>query len=129
MKPVEELLRKLKFAKTAFDVSEIEMKHLIGKRIVYLASESKRTLIRLESKSGIETRSAFLTNIDKAEKIIVYGKNLEKAIRFVSKSTKELMAKKLSKHVIVRRYEPIEIKNNEYRSTDKFCVIQGFIDL
>ena len=129
MKPIEEVLRKLKFAKTAFDVSEIEMKHLIGKRIVYLASESKRTLIRLESKSGIETRSAFLTNIDKAEKIIVYGKNLEKAIRFVSKSTKELMAKKLSKHVIVRRYEPIEIKNNEYRSTDKFCVIQGFIDL
>ena len=129
LKPVEELLRNLKFTKTAFDVSEIEMKYLIGKRIVYLASESKRTLIRLESKSGIETRSAFLTNIDKAEKIVVYGKNLEKAIRFVSKSNKELMAKKLSKHVIVRRYEPIEIKNNEYRSTEKFCVIQGFIDL
>jgi hypothetical protein len=129
IKPIEELLQKLKFGKTAFEFSEIDMKHLIGKRIVYLASESKRTLIRLESKSGIETRSAFLTNIDKAEKIVLYGKNFEKAIRFIVKSKNELMVKKMSKHVAVRRYEPIEIKNNEYRSTEKFCVIQGFIDL
>ena len=129
IKPIEELIRKLKFSKTAFDASEIDMKHLIGKRVVYVASESKRTLIRLESKSGIETRSAFLTNIDKAEKIVLYGKNLEKAIRFIVKSKNELMAKKMSKHVVVRRHEPLELKNNEYRSTEKFCVIQGFIDL
>ena len=96
IKPIEELLRKLRFGKTAFEFSEIDMKHLIGKRVVYIASESKRTLIRLESKSGIETRSAFLTNIDKAEKIVLYGKNLEKAIRFFVKSKNELMAINLS---------------------------------
>ena len=129
VKPVEELIQKLKFCKTAFEASEIDMKHLIGKRVVYVASESKRTLLRFESKSGIEVRSAFLTNIDKAERIVLYGKNLEKAIRFVTKSKNELMMKKMSKHVAVRRYEPVELKNNEYRSTEKFCVIQGFIDL
>jgi hypothetical protein len=129
LKPVEELIRKLKFSTSVFEFPQVDMKHLIGKRVVYLASQEKRTLIRLESKSGIETRSAFLTNIDRAEKIVVYGKNLESAIRYLSKSKHELMAKKLSKHVIVRRMEEIELKNNEYRSTDKFCVFQAFIDL
>ena len=129
LKPVEELIRKLKFSTSVFEFPQIDMKHLIGKRVVSLASQDKRSLIRLESKSGIETRSAFLTNIDRAEKIVVYGKNLESAIRYLAKSKHELMAKKLSKHVIVRRMEEIELKNNEYRSTDKFCVFQAFIDL
>ena len=87
------------------------------------------SLIRLESKSGFEVRSSFITNIDSAEKLIVYGKHLENAVRYLSKAKNEKIAKDIKKHVQIRRVEPVEIKNNEYRTTDKFCAIQGYLDL
>ena len=102
---------------------------MLGKRVAYVVSDVKRTIVRLESKSGFETRGSFLTNVDVAEKIIVYGKNQESATIYLSKAKSEKLAKNLKKHIQVRRYEPIEIKNNEYRSTDKFCVIQDYLDL
>ena len=129
IKPIEERISKLKFRKSVFKIDQIDMKHLIGKRVLYVASEDKRTLIRMESKSGFDTRSSFLINVDSAERFVIYGTNLEKGVEYISKAKNEKLAKKINKHIIVRRKEQIEIKNNEYRSTDKFCVIQGYLDL
>lgn len=129
LKPVSELIAKLKFKNNIYNVESIDLVHLIGKRVVYVASDVKRTLIRLESKSGFEVRSSFITNIDSAEKLIVYGTHLENAVRYLSKAKNEKIAKDIKKHVQIRRVEPVEIKNNEYRTTDKFCAIQGYLDL
>jgi len=106
------------------------MKHLLEKKVLYLASEEKRTLLRLEAPAGFEVRNAFLTNVQSIQKIVLYGRNLEKASRLLQGAKKEKDVKKtLAGRVTVRRYEDVELKNNEYRSTDKFTIVQGFTDL
>jgi len=129
LKPVAELIKNIKFKNEVYGLPSVEIKHLLGKRVAYLVSDVKRTIIRLESKSGFETRSSFLINVDSAEKIIVYGKNQESAATYLASAKNEKAAKDLKKHVQVRRFEPIEIKNNEYRTTDKFCVIKDHLNL
>lgn len=131
IKPIEEVIAKLKFKPVVFEnVSQINMKHLLEKKVLYLASEEKRTLLRLEAPAGFEVRNAFLTNVQSIQKIVLYGRNLEKAARLLQGAKKEKDVKKtLAGRVTVRRYEDVELKNNEYRSTDKFTIVQGFTDL
>lgn len=65
IKPIEEQLANLKFIPKVFEnVEQINMKHILEKKVLYLVSEEKRSLIRLESAKGFEIRSAFLTNIE-----------------------------------------------------------------
>ena len=72
IKPIEEQLANLKFIPKVFEnVEQINMKHILEKKVLYLVSEEKRSLIRLESAKGFEIRSAFLTNNDKAERYII----------------------------------------------------------
>ena len=129
LKPISEIIKNIKFKNEVYGLSTVEIKHLLGKRVAYVVSDAKRTMLRLESKSGFDARSSFLTNVDSAEKIIVYGRYQESAAIYLAKAKTEKDAKNLKKHIRVRRYEPIEIKNNEYRTTDKFCVIQNYLDL
>ena len=131
IKPIEEQLAKLKFISKVFEnVEQINMKHILEKKVLYLVSEEKRSLIRLESAKGFEIRSAFLTNIDKAERYIIYGKELEAAAKLLKVPKKDSRVMKTFKgYANVRRVDEIELKNNEYRSTDKFCVVQGFNEL
>lgn len=129
LKPISEIIKNIKFKNEVYGLSTVEIKHLLGKRVAYVVSDAKRTILRLESKSGFDARSSFLTNVDSAEKIIVYGRYQESAAIYLAKAKTEKDAKNLKKHIRVRRYEPIEIKNNEYRTTDKFCVIQNYLDL
>jgi len=131
IKPIEEQLANLKFIPKVFEnVEQINMKHILEKKVLYLVSEEKRSLIRLESAKGFEIRSAFLTNIDKAERYIIYGKELEAAAKLLKVPKKDNRVMKTFKgYAKVRRVDEIELKNNEYRSTDKFCVVQGFNEL
>ena len=131
IKPIEEQLAKLKFIPKVFEnVEQINMKHLPEKKVLYLVSEEKRSLIRLESAKGFEIRSAFLTNVEKAERYIIYGKELEAATKLLKVPKKDSRVMKTFKgYATVRRVDEIELKNNEYRSTDKFCVVQGFNEL
>ena len=131
IKPIEEQLAKLKFIPKVFEnVEQINMKHILEKKVLYLVSQEKRSLIRLESAKGFEIRSAFLTNVEKAEKYIIYGKELEAAAKLLKVPKKDSRVMKTFKgYVKVRRIDEIELKNNEYRSTDKFCVVQGFNEL
>ena len=131
LKPIEEQLAKLKFIPKIFEnVEQINMKHILEKKVLYLVSEEKRSLIRLESAKGFEIRGAFLANVEKAERYIIYGKELEAAAKLLKIPKKDSRVMKTFKgYANVRRVDEIELKNNEYRSTDKFCVVQGFNEL
>lgn len=129
LKSISEQIKNIKFKDKVFQTPSIDLKHLVGKRVIYIASDDKRSLFRLESKSGFEIRSSFLTNVDEIQKLIVYGKNLEVAVSYLASAKNETVAKKIKQNVQIRRFDNIEVKNNEYRTTDKFCVIQGYLDL
>jgi len=125
-KSVEEKAASLKFKEKAFVCSSVELKNLIGKNVMFIASDDKRALYKFTSKTGFDVRSSFITNIEKAERIISYGRGLEDCVKFVCSTTNTASLNNLEKHVRVSRNEVIELKNNEYRSTDKFCVIKVY---
>ena len=56
IKPIEEqLAENLKFIPKVFEnVEQINMKHILEKKVLYLVSEEKRSLIRLESAKVFE---------------------------------------------------------------------------
>lgn len=122
----EEKASVLKFKPKAFVCSSVDLKDLIGKTVMFIASDDKRALYRLVSKKGFDTRSSFITNIDSAERIISYGRGLEDCVKFVCSTKNTASLNNLEKHVRVSRRETVELKNNEYRSTDKFCVIKVY---
>lgn len=125
-KSVDEKAGQLKFKETAFNCKSIDIKSLIGKKTMFVASDDKRTLFKFTSNKGFDVRSSFITNIDKAERIISYGKGLEECVCFVCSNSNPAVLNKMEKHVKVSRKEEVELKNNEYRSTDKFCVIKTY---
>ena len=122
----EEKISKLKFKAKAFECSSIDLSKIIGAKLLYIVSDDKRALYQLTSERGFNTRSSFITNVDSATRIISYGKGLESCVSHICNTSNARTLKKLEKDVHVSRKENVELKNNEYRSTDKFCAIKAF---
>jgi hypothetical protein len=122
----EEKVSKLKFKSKAFECKSVDLIKIIGAKLLYVVSDDKRALYQLTSERGFNTRSSFITNVDTATRIISYGKGLESCVSHICNTTNARTLKKLDKDVHVSRKEKVELKNNEYRSTDKFCAIKVF---
>ena len=71
------------------------MKHLLEKKVLYLASEEKRTLLRLEAPAGFEVRNAFLTNVQSIQKLFSMVEILRKQQDYCREQKKKRMSRRL----------------------------------
>lgn len=124
--PPEEKIKNLNFSESVFGLPSKNLSNVLGKKEIYIASEKNRSLIRLISEDGFDIRGPFLTNVSSATKLIAYGKNLEVACKFVHENKLSKKVENISKSVDITRIDEIELKNSEYRSTDKYCIINIF---